>query len=174
MKRRPPPSPASSVSSDDRRREALCRSLLTETHPPPLKRERTRGTKPPRAPSPLPRIITPEREKGGEEVKHKVARLLDSYLDRTIGPAADDDDDHHHHHHQHDVAVEEDKKGGSVVSVETEEDDAGFRLFADSKPGTLLMHPKTPNKEKEQESSDEDEEERQRLQSVVVDVKPIN
>lgn len=169
MKRRPPPSPASSISSDERRREAFCRALVSETHPPPPKRERTRGTKPPRAPSPHPR--PKEHSTTQHAVRSRVAELLDSYLDRTIGPAAEEDELSPQKEHESDNKI----VAGSGVSTETEGDAEGFRLFVESRPGSICVGDGKKRRldiVQNEPDSDTDDEEKRRLQSVVVDVNP--
>lgn len=112
-------------------------------------------------------------------MRGKVAKLLDSYLDRTIGAAADDDD-------QCDADVEDvPRQASSVASTEPEGEQADevFRLFADSKPGSVKVKPdggaskkRRVEEKKPVDLSDSDSEEEEdhmrRLESVVVDIKP--
>lgn len=104
-------------------------------------------------------------------MRTRVAKLLDSYLDRTIGAAADEEDDN--------LGAGDGKVMMSGVSTETEEDE-GFRLFVDSRPGSIVVGEGKKRKvevevdvtKKEESDSEAEEEERKKIESVVVEVEP--
>lgn len=103
-------------------------------------------------------------------MRTKVAKLLDSYLDRTIGAASADEEDDN-------LGAAEGKIMMSGVSTETEEEE-GFRLFVDSRPGSILVGEGKKRKvemdvrREEESESESEEEERKKIESVVVEVKP--
>lgn len=103
-------------------------------------------------------------------MRTKVAKLLDSYLDRTIGAASADEEDDNQD-------AKEAKIMTSGVSTETEEEE-GFRLFVDSKPGSIVVGEgkkrkvETGVRREEESDSESEEEERKKIESVVVEVKP--
>ena len=117
----PPPSPSSASSDDDRARLLAC-----HVSAPPHKRGRSRHahSKPPRAPS-----LSPVQRKHHDPVSGRVAKLLDNYLETTLG--------------QEDSSEEVDETI-PFASIDSEAAVEGFRLFQDSTPGVIGRNQQQP------------------------------
>ncbi|KAI0564599.1 GATA zinc finger domain containing protein [Gracilaria domingensis] len=157
MKRAAPPPSPSSASSDDER--------------PPLKRGRSRTTrrKPPRvpshSPSPSPHAAPPPPQT--RQLTARVAHLLDSYLESTLGADVDKSPPVTPSHPEQHASPTQIPFASLRAPAAVEH----FRLFKDSQPGVIGRRHRDKRRrlpDSDSSSDEEDAQRMQRLRSVVV------
>lgn len=176
------------------------------THPRSGKRERSRQGKPPRGPSPSPSPLLSRRNSysstapasspvAAASVQNRVAKLLESYLEKTLGVPSSNADarqDKKNTSPATDTPSEPTDSPIPPTNPDSQQADAAahFRLFADSTPGTLHVsaerasrrvrkklraeggEPSAPPVDSDSSTEEDGENHMERLRSVVVSVQP--